>query len=247
MTNAEQQQQMLAEGSEAADFIRTSIVQAAMNDRGAFGAHWQPCCSCGCADVAAAVGWRCRRCGTCACAGCLSMLATGHCSPGDGDCAAVSVPAVPEGRPAQPPSAAREGCAAEMTIGEDQVGGLVEEVSWARGVAGLQPCPEAFSGRLPGTTKVQRCLEACITCPSPGLSKPSCRGRQAAVLMQRAPAPSANMPAALSRHRTCPPALRRLRQTSSCRVSGRRRRDGTGRNSNSRSLFRFPRCCSRSS
>ena len=68
VTNAEQQQQMLAEGSEAADFIRTSIVQAAMNDRGAFGAHWQPCCSCGCSAVA--VGWRCRSCGTCACATC---------------------------------------------------------------------------------------------------------------------------------------------------------------------------------
>ncbi|KAI7839687.1 hypothetical protein COHA_006495 [Chlorella ohadii] len=36
VANTEQQQQMLAEGSEAADFIRTSIVQAAMNDRGAY-------------------------------------------------------------------------------------------------------------------------------------------------------------------------------------------------------------------
>ena len=74
-----------------------------------------------------------------------------------------------------------------MTIGEDQVGGLVEEVSWARGVAGLQPCPAAFRGCLPGATKVQGCLMACITCPSPDLSKPICRGRPAAVLYAAGP------------------------------------------------------------
>lgn len=38
VSNQEQQQQLMAEGSEAADFIRTSIVQAAMNDRGTYGA-----------------------------------------------------------------------------------------------------------------------------------------------------------------------------------------------------------------
>lgn len=39
MADPAQRQQMLAEGSEAADFIRTSIVQAALNEeRGAYGA-----------------------------------------------------------------------------------------------------------------------------------------------------------------------------------------------------------------
>ncbi len=67
MTNPDQQQQMLAEGSEAADFIRTSIVQAAMNDRGAFGEHAH-CFCCGChahrSDLAmllCSVGFCCRR------------------------------------------------------------------------------------------------------------------------------------------------------------------------------------------
>jgi hypothetical protein len=41
VTDAEQQQQLLAEGSEAADFISSSIVQAVANDRGSYG---EPAC-----------------------------------------------------------------------------------------------------------------------------------------------------------------------------------------------------------
>lgn len=55
-----QQQQMLAEGSEAADFLRTSIVQAATNERGAFGA-----CHAASAEHAHAKPCRCRA--TCTC------------------------------------------------------------------------------------------------------------------------------------------------------------------------------------
>ncbi len=38
VSDPEQLQQMLSEGSEAADFIRGGIVQATMNERGAYGA-----------------------------------------------------------------------------------------------------------------------------------------------------------------------------------------------------------------
>lgn len=48
MSDPAQRQQLLQEGSEAADFIRTSIVQAASNERGAFGGCQPPggaaCC-----------------------------------------------------------------------------------------------------------------------------------------------------------------------------------------------------------
>ena len=37
VADPEQQQQMLEEGDQAADFIRTSIVQAGLNERGAYG------------------------------------------------------------------------------------------------------------------------------------------------------------------------------------------------------------------
>lgn len=38
VSDAQQVQEMLAEGNEAAEFIRSSIVQATMNERGAYGA-----------------------------------------------------------------------------------------------------------------------------------------------------------------------------------------------------------------
>ena len=65
VVDAQQQQQMLAEGSETADFIRTSIVQASMNERGAYGAAAGRCWGgvgatlpCARAPAAAAAGVR---------------------------------------------------------------------------------------------------------------------------------------------------------------------------------------------
>ena len=45
-----QQRELLEEGSQAADFIRTSVVQAATNERGTYG---MPCCCCSAISAAA--------------------------------------------------------------------------------------------------------------------------------------------------------------------------------------------------
>ena len=63
VSNAEQQQQLLAEGSEAAEFISSSIVQAVANDRGSYGAV--PCrqwvlARCSSAPSPLLQGWLCR-------------------------------------------------------------------------------------------------------------------------------------------------------------------------------------------
>jgi hypothetical protein len=99
VSDAQQQQQLLAEGREAAEFIRSSIVQAATNERGVLGTHSCWCC----------VTLLCLR------AGGLSVCARllSRCSMGSGirDWQCLCLPV------------------AEMKIEEAQVGGLVEEVT----------------------------------------------------------------------------------------------------------------------
>lgn len=59
VSDPEQLQQMLSEGSEAADFIRGGIVQATMNERGAYGASSKRQCWPAHALSAMLFGWLC--------------------------------------------------------------------------------------------------------------------------------------------------------------------------------------------
>lgn len=134
VADAEQQQQMLSEGSEAADFLRTSIVQAAMNDRGSYGARLGSLCAVGMSVC-------CRHQGSRpappalrapdhnmpAAANAYAAHDTHSCRGWKGYTAGVvlCLLLVPRSTPTclHPPLT-------EMTIGEEQIGGLVEEVSF---------------------------------------------------------------------------------------------------------------------
>lgn len=102
--------------SEAADFIRSSIVQAAVNERGAYGQH---------TPLGGSAGGRAAP----------PLPAQSWCLPARRAACCLSAPLglTPGGLPFLPAHAPPAACAAclpaELAIGEDQIGGLVEEVT----------------------------------------------------------------------------------------------------------------------
>ena len=124
VSDAEQQQQLLAEGSEAADFISSSIVQAVANDRGSYGAFACQAagpCSSGPSPLLQWLGMPC----------CPQRSACRERHSWQATCwlLAAPLPASPTPPHQQPVPALLPPPAAEMTIVGEHLGGLVEEVT----------------------------------------------------------------------------------------------------------------------